>query len=135
MPSGYLPSAIFATVRGYVEGAVRSCAWQWNTHRMGARFSVVNYTLGREKESKRADTTEERRIIEQPFFDLTKRVAELHRQQHHDNQTGTPKGWCSAQGELTGFSPRIDRIFPSSTSKRYLKGWGLGFRAENLGLG
>ena len=25
-------------------------------------------------------------------------------------------------GELTGFSPGIDRIFPSSTSKRYSKG-------------
>ena len=25
-------------------------------------------------------------------------------------------------GELTGFFPRIDRIFPSSTSKRYSKG-------------
>ena len=38
-------------------------------------------------------------------------------------------------GELTGFSPRIDRIFPSSTSKRYLKSQGLGFRAEILGVG
>ena len=37
--------------------------------------------------------------------------------------------------ELTGFSPRIDQIFPSSTSKRYSKGWSLGFRAENLGVG
>ena len=37
--------------------------------------------------------------------------------------------------ELTGFFPRIDRIFPSSTSKRYSKGKGLGFRAENLGVG
>ena len=38
-------------------------------------------------------------------------------------------------GELTGFSPRIDWIFPSSTSKRFSKGWGLGFRAEILGVG
>ena len=37
--------------------------------------------------------------------------------------------------ELTGFSPRIDWIFPSSTSKRFSKGWGLGFRAEILGVG
>ena len=28
-------------------------------------------------------------------------------------------------GELTGFSPRIDRIFPTATSKLYLKGLGL----------
>ena len=28
----------------------------------------------------------------------------------------------SALRELTGFFPRIDRIFPSATSKRYLKG-------------
>ena len=27
-----------------------------------------------------------------------------------------------APSELTGFPPRIDRIFPSSTSKRYSKG-------------
>ena len=40
----------------------------------------------------------------------------------------------AAAGELTGFFPRIDRIFPSSASKRYSKGWGLGFRAENLGV-
>ena len=38
-------------------------------------------------------------------------------------------------GELTGFFPRIDLIFPSSTSKRYLRGSGLGFRAEILGVG
>ena len=42
---------------------------------------------------------------------------------------------ADAIGELTGFFPRIDRIFPSSTSKRYSKGKGLGFRAENLGVG
>ena len=29
---------------------------------------------------------------------------------------------AEARRELTGFSPRIDWIFPSSTSKRYLKG-------------
>ena len=42
-------------------------------------------------------------------------------------------------GELTGFSPRIDlefdQIFPTATSKRYCKGKGVGFRSEILGLG
>ena len=42
-------------------------------------------------------------------------------------------------GELTGFSPRIDlefdQIFPTATSKRYCKGKGVGFRSESLGLG
>ena len=31
-------------------------------------------------------------------------------------------GFVLVEGELTGFFPRIDRIFPSSTSKRYSKG-------------
>ena len=35
-------------------------------------------------------------------------------------QAGLGKGPTTS--ELTGFSPQIDRIFPSSTSKRYLKG-------------
>ena len=39
-----------------------------------------------------------------------------------------------ARSELTGFFPQIE-IFPSETSKRYLKGWGLGFTAEILGVG
>ena len=42
---------------------------------------------------------------------------------------------AEAADELTGFSPRIDRIFSSSTSKRYLRGYGLGFRAEILRVG
>ena len=50
----------------------------------------------------------------------------------------TGLGWGQGPGrpggELTGFFQRIDRIFPSSTSKRYLRGWGLGFRAEILGV-
>ena len=41
----------------------------------------------------------------------------------------------SMLSELTGFSPWIDWIFASSTLKRYLKGLGLGFRAEILGVG
>ena len=38
-------------------------------------------------------------------------------------------------GELTGFFPQIDRIFPTATSKRYLKGKGLGSNAEIYGVG
>ena len=34
-------------------------------------------------------------------------------------KTGSERGGAR---ELTGFSPRIDRIFPSSISKLYLKG-------------
>ena len=37
--------------------------------------------------------------------------------------------------KLTGFSPQIDLIFPSSISKWCLKGLGLGFRAEILWVG
>ena len=48
---------------------------------------------------------------------------------------GTDRSPAEAAGELTGFFPRIDLIFSSSTSKRYLRGSGLGFRAEILGLG
>ena len=32
------------------------------------------------------------------------------------------KSACQVERELTGFFPRIDRIFPTATSKRYLKG-------------
>ena len=31
--------------------------------------------------------------------------------------------------------PRIDRMFPTATLNRYLKGYGLGYRAEILGKG
>ena len=34
----------------------------------------------------------------------------------------TNKSVATVRGKLIGFSPRIDRIFPSATSKRYLKG-------------
>ena len=37
--------------------------------------------------------------------------------------------------KLTGLSPRIGRIFPTATLKRYFKGKGLGFRPEIFGLG
>ena len=45
-------------------------------------------------------------------------------------QSGQPGPW-----ELTRFPPQIDQIFSTGTSKLYLKGWGLGFRAEILGVG
>ena len=41
----------------------------------------------------------------------------------------------SGVGELTGFFPRIHSICSTATLRRYLKGKGLGFRAEILGLG
>ena len=42
----------------------------------------------------------------------------LSHKNHGMGRVNQPKSVC----ELTGFSPRIDRIFPSVTSKRYLKG-------------
>ena len=41
---------------------------------------------------------------------------------HLGSGGGRGRGEQIERGELTGFSPRIDRIFPSSTSKQYLKG-------------
>ena len=47
------------------------------------------------------------------------------------------QSWLTAEqsSELTGFPPRINRIFSTATLRRYFKGKGSEFRAEFLGSG
>ena len=65
----------------------------------------------------------------QPLQEDEDGTSTLQRSRHSLRRTDRQAGQVGGQGlvagrvgELTGFFPRIDRIFPSSTSKRYSKG-------------
>ena len=61
------------------------------------------------------------------FLEIVFKVILPERKQHEQQFTD-----IQLFHELTGFSPRIDRIFSTATSQQYLKGKGLGFRVEIL---
>ena len=78
-------TAILETV---IEGAVRNRSL--DEHRMGAQFLVINYKLGITKKCKQNSRLQRSKHDSlNNVGDLTKCVAESHRQQHCDNGIGT----------------------------------------------